>query len=79
MVNGFPADFVYINEGGENEMVEEKRQRIEMLYEAYRDSIFRLCLFYLKNAQLAEDAMQETFLKAWKKAETYRGKCSEKT
>ena len=60
-------------------MAEEKRQRIEILYEAYRDSIFRLCLFYLKNTQLAEDAMQETFMKAWKKAETYRGKCSEKT
>ena len=60
-------------------MVQEKRQRIEMLYETYRDNIFRLCLFYLKNVQQAEDAMQETFFKAWKKAEKYRGECSEKT
>ena len=61
------------------DMDEEKRRRMEALYEAYRNSVFRLCLFYLKNVQQAEDAMQETFLKAWKKADTYRGKCSEKT
>ena len=57
----------------------EKLQRMEALYEACRNSIFRLCLFYLRNVQQAEDAMQETFLKAWKKWESFRGKANEKT
>ena len=52
---------------------------IEALIEAYGDEILRLCLLYLGQRQLAEDAFQETFAKAWKQRHTFRGESSEKT
>lgn len=36
----------------------------EKIYINYRDNIFRMCFLMLKDYQLAEDAMQETFYKA---------------
>ncbi len=53
--------------------------RLEELIDLYGDSILRLCLLYLGDRQLAEDAFQETFLKAWKKWESFRGESSAKT
>ena len=35
--------------------------------------------FYLKDRTLAEDAVQETFMKAYKSLPHFRGDCSEKT
>ena len=52
---------------------------IEELIDLYGDDIFRLCLAYLGERHLAEDAFQETFLKAWKNAENFRGESSAKT
>jgi len=52
---------------------------IEEMMIRYGDGIFRLCLLYLGDRQLAEDAFQETFVKAWKHKETFRGESSEKT
>ena len=52
---------------------------IEELIDQYGDDIFRLCTAYLGDRQLAEDAFQETFLKAWKARERFRGESSEKT
>lgn len=52
---------------------------IEELIDLYGDDVFRLCLSYLGDRQLAEDAFQETFLKAWKAREHFRGESSEKT
>lgn len=53
--------------------------RIEELIDLYGDSVLRLCLLYLGDRQLAEDAFQETFLKAWKKWDSFRGESSVKT
>ena len=52
---------------------------IEEPIDLYGDDIFRLCLAYLGERHLAEDAFQETFLKAWKNAENFRGESSAKT
>lgn len=52
---------------------------IEDMIARYGDDILRLCLVYLGDRQLAEDAFQETFVKAWKRRETFRGESSEKT
>ena len=52
---------------------------IEELIERYGDDILRLCLMILGERQLAEDAFQETFVKAWKQRHTFRGESSEKT
>lgn len=45
----------------------------------YEVSVLRTCYMYLRDRQLAEDAKQETFLKAYKSLHTFRGECSEKT
>ena len=52
---------------------------IEEMIARYGDDILRLCLLYLGDRQLAEDAFQETFVKAWKGRDSFRGACSEKT
>lgn len=52
---------------------------IEELIDLYGDGIYRLCILYLGDRQLAEDAFQETFLKAWKKRDSFRGDSHIKT
>lgn len=52
---------------------------IEELIDQYGDDILKLCLAYLGERQLAEDAFQETFLKAWKSLDHFRGESSVKT
>ena len=41
--------------------------------------LLRLCYIQLQDKGLAEDAVQETFLKAFRSIESFRGECSEKT
>ena len=41
--------------------------------------LLRTCYLLLKDAALAEDALQETFVKAWRSYGNYRGEASEKT
>ena len=53
--------------------------RIEELIDLYGNGILRLCILYLGDRHLAEDAFQETFIKAWKKWDGFRGECSVKT
>lgn len=48
------------------------------LMNAYEKDVFRICLALLKDVSMAEDAVQETFLKVYRKFDTFRGECSEK-
>lgn len=54
-------------------------QYLEQLMHDYGDSIFRMCFLYLKDYQLAEDATQETFIKALKNYKNFNHDSSEKT
>lgn len=54
-------------------------QYLEKLMSDYGDTIFRMCFLYLKDYQLAEDATQETFMKAMTSYEKFEHKSSEKT
>ena len=45
----------------------------------YEVALLRTCYMYLRDRGLAEDATQETFLKAYKALDTFRGESSEKT
>lgn len=49
------------------------------MVETYEVLLFRTCYMYLRDRDLAEDAVQETFLKAYRALHTFRGDCSEKT
>ncbi len=46
---------------------------------AYQGAILRMCFLYLRDPALAEDALQETFLKAYKRMDTFRSESAERT
>lgn len=52
---------------------------LEMLLEQHGDSLLRLCILYLKDAQLAEDAVQDTYLRAWRAMGSFRGESGART
>lgn len=53
---------------------------LQALMTAYGTPVLRVCYAYMKDAQLAEDAAQDTFIKAFRHYETFqpRGEGSEK-
>ena len=55
----------------------DSRTALERMMAAYGGSLLRMCALQLRDAQLAEDAVQETFLKAYRKLHTFRGESSE--
>lgn len=63
--------------------MEEPRGPGEMdaprLLEEHGDSLLRLCTLYLGDRALAEDAVQDTFLRAMGAWGRFRGECSERT
>ena len=52
---------------------------LEELMDTYGTEILRLCTLYLKDYQLAQDAVQETFLRVYTKYAGFREQCSIKT
>ena len=54
-------------------------QTIERLITQHQTSLLRLCYVQLQDQALAKDAVQETFLKAYKGFDSFRGDSSEKT
>ena len=54
-------------------------QTIERLILQYQTLLLRLCFVQLQDRALAEDAVQETFLKAYRGFASFRGDSSEKT
>lgn len=53
-------------------------QILERLMREYGDSVFRMCYLYLKDYYLAEDATQETFIKAMKSYDSFLHNSNEK-
>ena len=54
-------------------------ETLRRLMAVYEIPIRRMCWMYLKDAELAADAVQETFLKAYQSLSSFRGEASEKT
>jgi RNA polymerase sigma-70 factor (ECF subfamily) len=54
-------------------------ETITRLFNQYADSLLRLCFLYLKDRGLAEDAVQETFMSAYKSLNSFKFLSSEKT
>lgn len=44
---------------------------LNLLYENYSDSLYGAILKVTRNEEIAEDALQETFIKVWKNAQKY--------
>ena len=49
------------------------------LVSTYQTALLRMCYLCLHDRVLAEDAVQETFIKVWKSYHTFRDECSVKT
>lgn len=47
---------------------------IEKWFLSYSDAILRTCYVLLRDRQLAQDAMQESFFKAWKNLDRFEGR-----
>lgn len=58
---------------------EEKGRLIELWMAEYGTELLRMNYLYLKDRQLAEDVTQETFLKAFRQLDSFRGESSPKT
>jgi RNA polymerase sigma-70 factor (ECF subfamily) len=56
-----------------------RKMRLTRMVEQHQSSLLTLCYAYLHERQLAEDAVQETFLRAYRALDTFRGECEEKT
>ena len=57
----------------------ENRPDMDRLVREYGTPLFRMCFLYLKNVHLAEDAVQDTFIKVYKNYSRFRGDAGEKT
>ncbi|MBR5794283.1 MAG: RNA polymerase sigma factor [Anaerotignum sp.] len=51
--------------------MQNKTEKIEYLLQQYGNSLFRFCLFTLKNETDAEDVIQETFIRYLQKAPAF--------
>ena len=62
-------------------MLSEREARVETMIRQWGTSVLRACFVCLSDAQQAEDAMQDTFLKAWRNLDQFekRNGASEKT
>ena len=57
----------------------DNEQVLGQLIDQYGKDLFRLCCVYLNDASLAEDAVQETFIKAYNALKGFRGESSMRT
>ena len=56
-----------------------REETLRRMMTQYKNDLMRMCVACLKDVALAEDAVQETFVKAYKALDTFRGDSSEKT
>ena len=57
----------------------DREERLNHMVVAYEKDLLRLCCVYLRDLDLARDAVQDTFLKAYRRMDRFEGKASEKT
>jgi len=61
------------------ERTQKRDQWLEEDMAQWEVPLLRTCFLLLGDAALAEDAVQETFIKAWRAYHSWRGEASEKT
>ena len=54
-------------------------RQFEEMVTQYQSALLRMCYIQLRDRTLAEDAVQETFIKAYRNLSTFAGNASEKT
>ena len=58
---------------------QDQNRHFERLVNLYQTSLLRTCYMYLRDQEQAEDAVQETFFKAYRNLSAFRGESAEKT
>ena len=58
---------------------ETREETLSRLVRAHQSALLRLCYLSLRDQELARDAVQETFLKAYEGYHNFRGDSTEKT
>ena len=54
------------------ELLHERNEKaISLLYENYSDTLYGVAYKVVKDEMLAQDVLQESFVKIWKKADSY--------
>ena len=53
---------------------QKDKQAISLLYEHYSDALFGVILKIVKRDEIAEDVLQESFIKIWKNSQSYDSK-----
>jgi len=54
-------------------------QTLERLVKQYQTELLRMCFLYLRDTELARDAVQETYIKVYRSLDSFRGDSGEKT
>lgn len=57
----------------------DSEMTIRQMIDEHQTALLRMCYLYLHDVQLAEDAVQETFIKAARTLDKFRGESSVKT
>lgn len=52
-----------------------KQEKFDSIYRSYSNDIYRVCLYLLKNEQLAQEIMQQTFLICYDDFENVASDC----
>ena len=63
----------------EHKLVPDRFLNIKQMIEQYGNSLLRMCFLYLHDLHLAEDAVQETYIKVYQNWDNFRRESSEKT
>lgn len=58
---------------------DDLEERLTVIVEKYQMPLLRLCFSYLHDAEMAKDAVQETFIKAYRGLSAFKGDSSEQT
>lgn len=54
------------------ELLQERNEKaISLLYDHYGDTLYGVALKVVRNEELAQDVVQESFVKIWKKSDSY--------
>ena len=56
----------------------QREEKISSLVRLYEKDLLRTCCVYLRDRDMAQDAVQETFLKAYKALDSFRSESTEK-
>lgn len=57
----------------------ERDEMLRQMIGEHQRALLRMCYLYLHDVQLAEDAVQETFIKAMRALDSFRGEAGAKT